>query len=124
MPSYCQLHAGARHATIARKPCLCWAPRRPALSVRQRNLGRPTRRLLALRRREPEEERDRRKVVMTARNAELLGYIRAFEAVHPRDPMSMAIVYGARHMRAVTSLLISELRYRVVEAEWATVFTF
>ena len=61
---------------------------------------------------------------MTARNAELLGYIRAFEAVHPRDPMSMAIVYGARHMRAVTSLLISELRYRVVEAEWATVFTF
>lgn len=65
-----------------------------------------------------------RKVVMTARDAELLGYIRAFEAIHRRDPMTVAIVYGAGHMRAVTSLLISELRYRVVEAEWVTVFTF
>jgi hypothetical protein len=40
----------------------------------------------------------------------------------PGQPMTVGVLWGARHMRAVTRYLMGTLKYRVVGAEWLTVF--
>lgn len=50
----------------------------------------------------------------------LLGNIkRVYES---GDDKTVAIVYGARHMRNVVDFLLRKLKYRVAKAEWVTVF--
>lgn len=62
-------------------------------------------------------------LVIDRRDARLLGHIRWFIEDHAADDLTVAILYGARHMRAVTTLLLGPLHYRVASAEWCTVFT-
>jgi len=39
-----------------------------------------------------------------------------------QDRKTVGVVYGAMHMRNVTSFLLRKLNYRVAKAEWVTVF--
>lgn len=51
--------------------------------------------------------------------------IRKIESLHQANggvKKTVGVVYGAMHMRNVTSLLLRRLNYRIAEAEWITVF--
>jgi hypothetical protein len=62
------------------------------------------------------------KLVVDDRDTHLLRVIEdVYEEIDAAD-RCVAIVYGARHMRAVTMLLMGKLGYRVANAEWITVF--
>ena len=53
--------------------------------------------------------------------------VRALEAIHEQrsqEPISVAVVYGAAHMPAVARALAARYGYRLVGAEWVTVFPF
>jgi hypothetical protein len=39
-----------------------------------------------------------------------------------KDHQTVAIVYGATHMRSVMSYLLRKLNYKIANAEWVTVF--
>lgn len=56
--------------------------------------------------------------------------IRQIESLHnaatskvgTTDVQTIGILYGAWHMRAVMRFLLDDLKYRVADAEWITVF--
>ncbi len=58
------------------------------------------------------DERDRR----------LIRNIESLHEANRKDKKTVGIVYGAMHMRNVTSFLLRKLKYRVAKAEWVTVF--
>lgn len=58
------------------------------------------------------DERDRR----------LIRNIASLHEANGQDKKTVGIVFGAMHMRNVTSFLLHKLKYRIVEAEWVTVF--
>jgi hypothetical protein len=58
------------------------------------------------------DERDRRLICNIASLAEAKG----------KDKQIVGIVFGAMHMRNVTSFLLHTLKYRIAKAEWVTVF--
>jgi hypothetical protein len=58
------------------------------------------------------DERDRR----------LILSIEGLHQTSGQDKKTVGIVYGAMHMRNVTSYLLRKLNYRVAGAEWVTVF--
>jgi hypothetical protein len=60
-------------------------------------------------------------VTMDQRNARLLSAIRKVHHEHSDEPLRVAIVWGAHHMRAVTTELYA-LGYRGSDSEWVTVF--
>jgi len=64
------------------------------------------------------------KVVLTWRDRHLIKVLEEHRQKHRGNPISIAVVFGASHMRAVIRYLMSirEPRYRVVSSEWITVF--
>jgi hypothetical protein len=58
------------------------------------------------------DERDRR----------LIRNIEGLHQTNGKDKKIVGIVYGAMHMRNVTSFLLRKLDYRVAKAEWVKVF--
>lgn len=58
------------------------------------------------------DERDRR----------LIDSIGKLHGSYGQDKKIVGVVYGAMHMRNVTSFLLCKLNYRVTKAEWVTVF--
>ncbi len=58
------------------------------------------------------DERDRRLIRNSANLDEANG----------KDKKTVGVVFGAMHMRNVTSFLLHRLKYRVAKAEWVTLF--
>jgi hypothetical protein len=58
------------------------------------------------------DERDRR----------LIRNIASLHEANGQDKKTVGIVFGAMHMRNVTSFLLHKLKYRIAKAEWVTVF--
>jgi hypothetical protein len=58
------------------------------------------------------DERDRR----------LIRNIASLHEANGHDKKTVGIVFGAKHMRNVTSFLLHKLKYRIAKAEWVTVF--
>ncbi len=58
------------------------------------------------------DERDRR----------LIRRIASLDEANGKEKKIVGILYGAMHMRNVTSFLLQTLKYRIVKAEWITVF--
>jgi hypothetical protein len=62
--------------------------------------------------------------LLTAKRDRLLmDALEAVHEVHATDPLTVAVVYGAYHVPAITHALRSGHGYRVRDAEWLTVFT-
>jgi hypothetical protein len=64
-----------------------------------------------------------KEAILDRRDAKLAAAIEAVLA-DAGDAGAVGVVYGAGHMSAVTGLLISKHRFRVVHAEWLTVFDY
>jgi hypothetical protein len=62
-------------------------------------------------------------LIIDTRDASLVQHLTHYEAEHRADNLLVAILYGARHMRAVTHFLMERLHYQVADSEWLTVFT-
>ncbi len=64
-------------------------------------------------------------VVVTWRDQHLIGVIEQHRQKHQEKSFSIAVVFGAAHMRAVVRHLTKSLDpgYRVVQSEWMTVFS-
>ncbi len=58
------------------------------------------------------DERDRR----------LIRNIANLDEANGKDKRTVGVVFGAMHMRNVTSFLLHKLKYRIAKAEWVTVF--
>jgi hypothetical protein len=58
------------------------------------------------------DERDRR----------LIRNIANLDEANGKDKKTVGVVFGAMHMRNVTSFLLHKLKYRIAKAEWVTVF--
>ena len=58
------------------------------------------------------DERDRR----------LIRNIANLDEANGKEKKTVGVVFGAMHMRNVTSFLLHNLKYRIAEAEWVTVF--
>ena len=61
-------------------------------------------------------------LLIDERDKKLIGHIEGLYQGNCKDKKLVGIVYGATHMRNVTSFLIRKLKYRIVKAEWVTVF--
>jgi hypothetical protein len=61
-------------------------------------------------------------VFMTARDALLCAELTRLVETDPGRPTTVAICWGAQHMRAVMRTLIRDQRYRVSDAAWLRVF--
>lgn len=62
-------------------------------------------------------------VLLDWRDKRLLDVIEQQRQRHKNADLRIAVLYGARHMRAVIRHLVEKRGYRVAKAEWATVFT-
>lgn len=58
------------------------------------------------------DERDRR----------LIRNIEGLHEANGLDKKTVGIVFGAMHMRNITSFLLHKLKYRIAKSEWVTVF--
>jgi hypothetical protein len=63
------------------------------------------------------------KVLLDWRDRRLLDVIEQQWLRHKDADLCIAVLFGARHMRAVIRHLIKKRGYRVAKAEWTTVFT-
>lgn len=63
-------------------------------------------------------------LIMDQRDAVLLGHVQWVHDEHQHHDMTVAVVYGASHLRAVTTYLSRKLGYHVAKADWLTVFRF
>lgn len=61
--------------------------------------------------------------IQDIRDAKLKAAIAAVVA-EPDPPENTGVIYGGGHMSSVTDLLMSKHRFRVVHAEWLTVFDY
>jgi hypothetical protein len=61
-------------------------------------------------------------LVIDERDRSLIRNIRSLHEETGNDKKTVGIVFGATHMRSVTSFLLHKLKYRIVNAEWVTVF--
>jgi len=61
-------------------------------------------------------------VLLHSRDAHLVEVIGDIHSKTRHEPLRVAILYGAAHMRAVSRYLIGTLGYRVVRGNWVTVF--
>jgi len=62
-------------------------------------------------------------LIVAKRDRLLMDALEAVHEVHAGDPLTVAVVYGAYHVPAITHGLRSRYGYSVREAEWLTVFT-
>ncbi len=63
------------------------------------------------------------RAILDARDACLLESLHTQIEASPKGPFSLAVVYGALHMRAVLRDLIGKHNYRCIGSEWMTVFS-
>lgn len=61
-------------------------------------------------------------LVIDERDRRLIGRIESLLEANEKPGKTIGIVYGARHMRNVSSFLLQKLNYRIAKAEWVTVF--
>ena len=61
-------------------------------------------------------------LIVDQRDAVLLRRVNGLAEEPDAGQRRVAVVYGARHMRSITKLLLGALHYRVASAEWRTVF--
>ena len=61
-------------------------------------------------------------LVIDERDRRLIRNIQSVHEINGKERKTVGIVYGAMHMRNVTSFLLGKLEYRVAKAEWVTVF--
>jgi hypothetical protein len=61
-------------------------------------------------------------LLIDERDRKLIDKIATLHDAGWRDAKTVGVIYGATHMRNVTSFLLDRLHYRVAEAEWVTVF--
>lgn len=61
-------------------------------------------------------------LLVDSRDRELIRHIEKLILEGQSTGKTIAILYGARHMRNVVNFLHHKLNYRVVKAEWVTVF--
>jgi hypothetical protein len=61
-------------------------------------------------------------LLVDERDRKLIASIAKLHDSGSQDAKTVGVVYGATHMRKVTSFLLDRLNYRVAEAEWVTVF--
>jgi hypothetical protein len=73
---------------------------------------------------EAEAREDFDKVVVHARDALLVDALTSIHEERSAEPISVAVLYGAGHMPAVASMLVSRLGYHARAAEWLTVFDY
>jgi len=61
-------------------------------------------------------------LLIDERDRKLIDSIGKLHDSDQRDKQTVGVVYGAMHMRNVSSFLLRKLNYRVTKAEWVTVF--
>jgi len=61
-------------------------------------------------------------LLIDERDKSLISHIESLYQGNRKDKKLVGIVYGAAHMRNVTGFLLHKLKYRIVKAEWVTVF--
>jgi len=61
-------------------------------------------------------------LVLDERDRILIRNIKSVHEAKENDKKTVGIVFGAMHMRSVTSFLLHKLKYRIAQAEWVTVF--
>ena len=61
-------------------------------------------------------------LLLDARDRKLISRIASLHEENGKEKKTVGIVYGAMHMRNVTSFLLHKLKYRIAKAEWVTVF--
>ena len=61
-------------------------------------------------------------LLVDERDRKLIDSIGKLHDSNRQDKKTVGVVYGAMHMRDVTSFLLRKLNYRVAKAEWVTVF--
>lgn len=61
-------------------------------------------------------------LLIDERDQSLIRSIASLHETNGQDQKTVGIVYGAMHMRNVTSFLLHMLKYRIAKAEWITVF--
>jgi hypothetical protein len=61
-------------------------------------------------------------LLLDERDRRLIRKIESLHQTNGKDKKIVGIVYGAVHMRNVTSFLLQRLNYRIARAEWVTVF--
>jgi hypothetical protein len=62
-------------------------------------------------------------VLLDWRDRRLLDVIDRTRLENKNKGISIAVLYGAKHMKAVIRHLTGNLGYRITKAEWVTVFT-
>jgi hypothetical protein len=61
-------------------------------------------------------------LLMGERDRRLIRNITSLNEANGKDKKIVGVVFGAMHMRNVTSFLLHKLRYRITKAEWVIVF--
>jgi hypothetical protein len=56
------------------------------------------------------------------RDRNLIRHIENLHQANHKDKKRVGVVYGAMHMRNITSFLLHKLKYKIAKAEWVTVF--
>lgn len=63
-------------------------------------------------------------LLLDSRDKLLVEELLRIHAEHCDEPLTVAVVYGAEHMRAVTRALNAAHRYRARDAQWVTVLAY
>ena len=61
-------------------------------------------------------------LLIDERDRKLILNIASLNEANGKDKKTVGVVFGAMHMRNVTSFLLHKLKYRIAKAEWVTVF--
>jgi len=63
-------------------------------------------------------------LIVDERDKVVLSHITRLDQAASTQKQLVAVLFGARHMRAVSALLLHRLGYRIAQSEWITVFDF
>jgi hypothetical protein len=63
-----------------------------------------------------------KRAIVDVRDAHLLKFLTRYVEEHRDEARTVAVLYGAAHMRPVIDLLTEKLGYRVVSSDWVVVF--
>jgi hypothetical protein len=61
-------------------------------------------------------------LIVTERDQVITAQIEQLCNERQAENLTVAVVYGAYHMRAIVPLLLGKLKYRIVKSEWVQVF--
>jgi hypothetical protein len=71
-----------------------------------------------------EDFEDLARLIGGYRNRELIRHIEELYAARKKEPLTIGIPYGAKHMSRIIKFLINRLGYRVIAFERVTIFDF